>query len=102
MFTGVRDYVKYLKRGFSRVTHLTTLDIKHGRMSRDRAMKLISKYEGKKPKSLKVFLEYLGINEQEFNDIVLKHIIPPFKGVDPKKLPEGEYLWDQNLWFKES
>src|SRR5690606_22516490 len=46
MFTGVRDYIKYLKRGFSRMTHLTTLDIRHGRMTRDQAMDFIRRYEG--------------------------------------------------------
>jgi len=102
MFTGVRDYVKYLKRGFSRVTHLTTLDIKHGRITRDEAMEFIKKYEGRKPKSLEVFLEYVGITEEEFNEICLKHVIHPAKAIDPKTLPEGEKLWDQDLWYREN
>jgi len=102
MFTGVRDYAKYLKRGLSRITHLTTLDIRHGRMSREEAMKLIEKYEGRKPKSLKIFLEYLNITEEEFNEIVLKHVIPPVKPIDPNSLPEGEKLWDQDLWYREN
>ncbi len=102
MFTGMRDYIKYLKRGFSRITHLTTLDIKHGRMSREDAMEYIEKYEKRKPKSLGVFLEYIGINEQEFNEIVLKHVIPPAKSIDPVIIPEGPELWDHNLWFRET
>lgn len=101
MFTGVRDYIKYLKRGFSRVTHLTTLDIKHGRMTREEAMKWIKQREGRKPKSLKVFLEYLGLTEEEFNRISLMHLIPPNKPIDPEKLPEGDKLWDQHLWYRE-
>lgn len=101
MFTGVRDHIKYLKRGFSRMTHLTTLDIRHGRMTREEAMKFIEKYEGKKPKSLEVFLDYIGITEEEFNKIVLKHVIPPAKPFDPKTLSEGPMLWDQDLWFRE-
>lgn len=101
MFTGIRDYVKYLKRGFARITHLTSLDIRHGRLSRDEAIRLIEKHEGKKPKSLKIFLEYLGITEGEFNEIVLKHLIPPAPFRDPKAFPEGDELWDQDLWFRE-
>jgi len=100
MFTGIRDYIKYIKRGFSRITHLTTLDIKHGRITREKAMRLIKKYEGRKPKSLPVFLEYIGISEEEFNEIVSKHLIPPAKPIDLKTLPYGSKLWDQDLWYK--
>lgn len=101
MFTGARDYIKYLKRGFARITHLTTLDIRHGRMSREEAMKLIKMHEGKRPKSLELLLEYLGITEEEFNNIALMHVIPPARPIDPKTLPEGDKLWDQDLWFRE-
>jgi len=101
MFTGMRDYIKYLKRGFSRMTHLATLDIRHGRITRQQAMELIKKHEGKKPKSLKVFLEYAGITEDEFNKIALSHLIPPARLIDPKKLPEGKKLWDQDQWYRE-
>jgi len=100
MFTGVRDYVKYLKRGFARITHLTTLDIRHKRMTREQAMKYIKKYEGAKPRSLEVFLEYLGISEKEFNVIVLKHLIPPAVRIEPSSLKYGKKLWDQDKWFR--
>ncbi len=101
MFEGVRDYIKYLKRGFSRMTHRTSIEIRSGRMSRQKAMELVKKYEGRKPKSLEIFLEYLGISEEEFNEIVLKHVIPPFKPINPKKLPSSPKLWDQDMWFRE-
>lgn len=101
MLQGVRDYVKYLKRGFSRITHLTTLDIRHGRISREEGLELIRKYEGNKPRSLELFLEYVGISEEEFNKIVLQHVIPPAKPLDPNVLPYGEKLWDQDLWFRD-
>ena len=34
---GVRDYIKYLKRGFGRTTHLVSIDIRNGRKTRDEA-----------------------------------------------------------------
>ena len=101
MFEGTRDYIKFLKRNFSRMTHLTTLDIKHGRKTRDEAMELIRKHEGKKPKSLEVFLDYLGISETEFNNIVAKHLIRPAHPIDPASLEEGKKLWDQDMWFRD-
>jgi N-acetyl sugar amidotransferase len=76
---GVRDYIKYLKRGYSRVTQMTVLDIRNGRMTKDEAEELIYKYEGKKPPSLEVFLEYLEMDESEFNKVVSKTVVPPNK-----------------------
>jgi N-acetyl sugar amidotransferase len=102
MFTGIRDYIKLLKRGFSRITHRTTIDIKQGKITRDEAIKLIDKYEKRKPRSLSVFLEYIDMPEDEFNDICLKHVIPPAKPVDPKTIPDGDKLWDQDLWFRDA
>jgi N-acetyl sugar amidotransferase len=101
MFQGVRDYIKYLKRGFSRLTHLTTLDIRYGRMTRNQAMKLINKYEARKPQSLNIFLEYIGITENEFNKIVAMHLIPPATATDPTKLKYGKKLMDQDEWFRD-
>jgi len=75
---GVRDYIKYVKRGYGRVTQMTTLDIRNKRMSRDEAVALIRKYEGRKPRMLSVFLDYLGMTEDEFNEIVMKTAIPPY------------------------
>jgi N-acetyl sugar amidotransferase len=102
MFDGIRDYIKYLKRGFSRITHLTTLDIRHGRLKRDEALDMIRNYEHRKPRSLPVFLEYLGISEKEFNEIVLRHVIPPAPRQNPETIPWGPKLWDQDLWFRDA
>ena len=101
MFDGIRDYIKYLKRGFSRITHLTTLDIRHGRMSREEAMELIRRFEHRKPQSLSIFLEYLGISEEEFHRIVALHLIRPAPPQDPGTMPLGPRLWDQDLWFRD-
>lgn len=98
---GVRDYIKYLKRGYSRVTQMTALDIRNGRITKDEADKLISKYEGKKPRSLQIFLEYLGLTEAEFNKIVAQTVVPPNKpNFDNQDL--AEKTWDFDRWYRES
>ena len=96
---GVRDYIKYLKRGYSRVSQMTALDIRNGKMEKSEADQLIEKWEGKKPHSLKVFLEYLEITEKEFNDYIIKLVIPP-------NVPNFNSEWsdptpDFNKWFRE-
>ena len=32
---GVRDYIKYLKRGYGRTAHLVSIDIRNGRIDRE-------------------------------------------------------------------
>jgi N-acetyl sugar amidotransferase len=74
---GVRDYIKYLKRGFGRTTHLTSIDIRNGRMTRGEAEELVRQYDGKRPGSLDIFLRYLGLSEADFMEIVSEHAVPP-------------------------
>jgi len=100
MLTGVRDYLKYIKRGFSRATHLTSIDVRHGRMTREKAMELVKEYEGKRPKSLDYFLKIMDMTEDEFMEIALKHVIKPHK-FDKNKIKPDKELWDQHLWFVE-
>lgn len=97
---GTRDYIKYLKRGYSRVTQMTALDARRGDMSLEDAGKLINQYEGKKPPSLELFLEYVGLEEKEFNEIVKATCVPPH--VPDFKIQEfSEKTWDFEKWFRE-
>ena len=75
---GVRDYIKFIKRGYSRVTHLTSIDIRNKRLSRDRALEIVNEYEGKRPPSLDIFLKYVGLSENEFNEILAEHMVYPY------------------------
>ena len=77
MMQGVRDYIRYLKRGFGRTSHLTSIDIRNNRMKRSEAVELVKMYDGKKPKALDIFLNILDISEDDFYDIIEKHVISP-------------------------
>lgn len=97
---GMRDYIKYLKRGYSRVTQMTALDLRNGRIEKAAADQMIADYEGRKPHSLNLFLEYLGMTEREFNDVVAKTVVPPFE----PNFQTNEYSekpWDFDLWYRE-
>lgn len=98
---GIRDYLKFIKRGYSRVSHLTSIDIRNGRLDRETALQLVKDYEGKRPAALDVFLEYVGITEAEFNEIAVSHMVHPNQ-IDPTELEKGPELWDQKLWYRES
>jgi N-acetyl sugar amidotransferase len=95
---GVRDYIKYLKRGYGRTAHLASIDIRNGRLDRETAAKLIAENDGKRPASLDVFLEYLDLSEEEFIEIVAKHVVSPWQLPEAGELERAEALWDQPLW----
>lgn len=97
---GMRDYIKYLKRGYSRVTQMTALDIRNGRISKLEADNLIEKWEGRKPQSLKLFLEYLGLSEEEFNRIIMTQVIPPNKP-NFQTIKWGKKTSDFERWYRE-
>jgi len=96
---GVRDYLKFIKRGYGRTAHLTSLDVRNGRMSRDEAEKLTAEYDGKRPASLDLFLRYVGLDEEEFMDIAMSHTVSPWKP-DPSKIEFGRPLHDMEQWDK--
>ena len=98
---GTRDYIKYLKRGYSRVTQLTNFEIRNGRMSSEEAQKWIDEFEGKKPQSLEVFLEYMGLTEEEFNITVKKFVVPPFSP-DFENIPLANKVTDMDKWYREN
>ncbi len=74
---GVRDYIKYLKRGFGRTAHLTSIDIRNKRMTREEGKQLTEEYDGRRPAALDLFLDYLGIDEEQFMEIVRPHAVAP-------------------------
>jgi len=79
MMQGVRDYIKFLKRGFGRTSHLVSIDIRNKRLSREKGEDLVKMYDGKKPHSLGIFLKLVNMNEKEFYEIIKKHVVLPHK-----------------------
>jgi len=99
-FQGVRDYIKYIKRGYTRPCHLTSIDIRNRRMKREEALALIEGNEGRRPPSLDLFLKYLGLSEEEFLEIAMSHEVSPYKH-DPSKTLPGKRVHDYDRWPKQ-
>ncbi|MCA0431117.1 MAG: N-acetyl sugar amidotransferase [Bacteroidetes bacterium] len=97
---GVRDYIKYIKRGYTRPTHLMSIDIRHNRMERDKALEIIKKYEGKKPKSLEIFLNFIGLTEKEFFDVAMSHQVSPWEFDMNSTVNESKRMEDFDAWYK--
>ena len=95
---GVRDYIKYLKRGFGRTAHLASIDIRNNRLSREEGLKLVAEYDGKRPAALDRFLEILGITEERFMEIIAKNVVlpnvmPQLFEIDPVKHEPKDLLY---------
>jgi len=97
---GVRDYIKHLKRGYGRVTQMTALDVRYGRMTLEEANKLVAEHEGRRPQSLDFFLEYLDLTEDQFNDIVSKTVVAPHEP-DFKTIQLAPRLHDLHQLYRE-
>lgn len=100
---GLRDYMKHLKRGYGRAAHLASIDIRHGRLSREDGAKLVADYDGHRPAALDLFLDILGIDESHLYDlirphVVAPHVMPPNEELlkrERKKGPADFDLWPQ-------
>jgi len=69
--TGIHDYFKFLKFGFSRTTDIACLHVRRGRISRQDAVEVIRERDGKFPwtylgKPLQEILEPLEMGVDEF------------------------------------
>lgn len=69
--TGIHDYFKFLKFGFSRATDIACLHLRRGRLTRAAGMDIIRRLDGKFPwiyldKPLEKILEPLDVSVDEF------------------------------------
>ena len=66
LYARSKGLYQIYKKGYTRPSHLASIDIRNNRLSRIEALKLVKKYEGKEPPSLEIFLELVGITKEEF------------------------------------
>ena len=97
---GTRDYIKYIKRGYSRVAQISAFDVRAGRLTPEEARDLGAAYDGRRPPSLDIFLEYMGLTEAEFNKIVTLTAIPPYEHQFGEK-GDAVKTWDFDQFYRE-
>lgn len=62
---GLHDYLKYLKFGYGRATDDASNEVRHGRMTRERAIDMVAQYDHVRPADMDVFLNSVGMTELE-------------------------------------
>ena len=67
----INQMIKYYKFGFGRATDYLNLDIRNNLISRERAIKIVEKYDGVcSGKYINSFCDYLEISKEEFWKVV--------------------------------
>lgn len=78
----VHDYLKYLKFGYGRATDDASMEIRHGRMTREEGVEMVARYDANEPSTLYEYCEFLGISKDQF-----------YKLIEPMR--------DERIWKKE-
>jgi hypothetical protein len=66
----VHDYLKYLKFGYGRATDDASMEIRHGRMTREEGFEMVRRYDANEPSSLGRYCDFLGISREQFYGLV--------------------------------
>ncbi len=74
LFHGIHDYFKFLKFGFGRATDHACMQVRRGRISRDDAIELVRRHDGKYPHTylgtpLDDLLAELGMTRSQFDEV---------------------------------
>ena len=68
---ALHDYLKFVKYGFGRTSDHAGIDIRNGRLTRERAIELVYQYDGKYPHhGIEVFRSYSGLTQEEIDRII--------------------------------
>ncbi len=66
---GMHDYLKFIKFGYGRCSDHVCKDIRLGAMTREEGVERVRKMDHVKSKDLLRWLEYVGMSEDEFDEI---------------------------------
>lgn len=72
-YSGLHDYIKFLKYGYGKVTDHACREIRLRRMTREQGIELVSKYQNKPPQDVDIFLEWLKMSKDELWRHIDKH-----------------------------
>lgn len=65
-YSGIHDYIKFLKWGYGKVTDHACREIRLKRLFREEGIELIRKYQNEEPEDLPLFLKWVGMGKDEF------------------------------------
>lgn len=70
----LHTYMMYLKFGFGRGLQDACIDIRAGRLTREKAVEIVNQYDGEYPeKNIQVFCDYYQMTKADFDAVLDKH-----------------------------
>ena len=75
-YSDIHDYIKFCKLGYGKVTDHVAREIRLHRLTREQGIKHIKDYQTQEPKTLKLFLNWLGITKRGFQYLIDQHRDP--------------------------
>lgn len=66
----VHDYLKFLKFGYGRATDDASMEIRHGRMTREEGIEMVRQYDSAEPSTLRTYLDFMELSNDEFYSVV--------------------------------
>jgi N-acetyl sugar amidotransferase len=66
----VHDYLKYLKFGYGRATDDASIEIRHGRMTREEGIEMVRQYDATEPSTLAMYCDFMGMKTEDFYKLV--------------------------------
>ncbi len=98
---GTRDYIKFLKRGYSRISQNSAELIRKGLLKTEQAKKISDLHEGEIPPSLDIFLSFIKMEKEEFYNICESMEVFPHKRDKTKNNRIAEKTKDFSDWYSE-
>ena len=72
-YSDIHDYIKYVKHGYGKVVDHACRETRLNHMTREEGVTLTKYYSTKRPKNIKLFLDWLGMTEKSFHYIIDQH-----------------------------
>ncbi len=89
---GIHDYLKFIKLGYGRATDHSCYDIRLGKMSRDKGVEMVRKYDHVLSSDLRRWLEYVNMKEGEFHQVC-----DTFRNPRVWRIENNQWVKD-NIW----
>ena len=93
---GIHDYMKFIKFGYGRASDHASKDVRAGLMTRSQGIKEVRTRDHIKSKDLLVWLEYVGWNEEKFDQVA-----DTFRDKRVWWIKNGQW-WKSNIWGESS